>query len=255
MFFTKAALLAERPAEVLYRSAPTRSAEDELYARRHELFDTTSGWPDAAASLVWPNAPASLDMAVVSAAAEESPLVATALGIPDDVILLTRGPQGWRLGAGCVCFPTRWSLRRSAGRSLTEIHAPVPGLNAALGNRIETVLDRLRPTTPMWRINWSIVGDWNVRLEPGEPDQPLDDRHGVAGRCLRIEYQRLQRLPDTNAIVFSIRILRRRVDTVIHDGTAAALAESLSTMPADIAAYKADTSRYTDQIVAWLASN
>ncbi|HET7720793.1 MAG TPA: heme-dependent oxidative N-demethylase subunit alpha family protein, partial [Acidimicrobiales bacterium] len=42
--------------------------------------------------------------------AEPDPLAAAAMRVAEDLCLLTPGPDGWVLAAGCVCFPSYWRL-------------------------------------------------------------------------------------------------------------------------------------------------
>ncbi len=51
-----------------------------------------------------------------------------------DVLLLSPDADGeFRLRGGALCFPTAWALEDKIGRRMEVVHAPVPGLNQALG--------------------------------------------------------------------------------------------------------------------------
>ncbi|APG85826.1 NADH dehydrogenase [Sinorhizobium americanum CCGM7] len=67
------------------------------------------------------------------------PIVVAGSLIQDDLAILERKEGEWRLTAAYVAFPSSWSLREKFGRTLDEIHAPVPGFYsdpvAALRNR------------------------------------------------------------------------------------------------------------------------
>ncbi|MEZ5865467.1 MAG: DUF3445 domain-containing protein [Geminicoccaceae bacterium] len=45
-------------------------------------------------------------------------------------------PEGYRLVGAFVAFPSRWSLAEKIGRPMPAIHAPVPGLEAAIGGPV-----------------------------------------------------------------------------------------------------------------------
>ncbi|NBP25946.1 MAG: DUF3445 domain-containing protein, partial [Proteobacteria bacterium] len=74
-----------------------------------------------------------------------------------DLLLLRRDASGeFRLVAGAVCFPSAWDLREKIGHSVEAIHAGVPTLNATLGSRIHTFLDRLPTGQTFERDNWGL---------------------------------------------------------------------------------------------------
>jgi hypothetical protein len=160
--------------------------------------------------------------------------------------------------AACVCFPTRWRLTSKTGRSMGAIHGPVPRYASDLGAKADRFLDRLRVDHPVWRTNWTIDTDWGNRLEPDRPvlTDPTIDASNVAERlCLRLEYQTLRRFPGHDTILFTIRILRRPLASVLGDGTGAQLAAALNSMPDDVAAYKAGTVLYRREILDWLVDS
>src|SRR4030095_8360963 len=64
---------------------------------------------------------------------------------PDWLLLTPDGAGSFRLVAGCVCFPSSWSLEEKMGRPLEEIHGVVPGLNAQVGKPAAGVLSRMAP--------------------------------------------------------------------------------------------------------------
>ncbi len=169
--------------------------------------------------------------------------------------VIERDTAAWRLTAACVCFPTRWDLASKRGRSMAEIHAPVPRYARDLEQRTDTFFDRLRVERPVWRSNWTIDADWSNRLEPDErvPRDPSITAENVGSKlCLRVEYQTLRRLPNHDAILFTIRILRRPLSWVLDNGEGGGLAAALDAMPADVADYKAGSVRYHPEMTEWL---
>ncbi len=138
--------------------------------------------------------------------AEEQPLVAAARLVQEDLVLMRRGPQGWRLAAAVLCFPSSWSLAEKFGGSLDAIHAPVPGYAETLSARVARIFDALRVETPLWRLNWSIYPD--ADLHHPEPKTLLPDVAGdiAAHAFVRVERQTLRRLPMTGDVLFTIRI-------------------------------------------------
>lgn len=116
----------------------------------------------------------------------------------------------WRLVAASVCFPTRWDLRTKIGRSVGEIHAPVPSYDSQLAAPVDSFLDRLRPDRPVWRLNWNVLDDPRLH-QPSHDPPPAESVGGTADGdrvhwWLRVERQTLRQLPESGAIVFGIRV-------------------------------------------------
>lgn len=186
------------------------------------------------------------------APARRHPLDTAGLSVQEDLCLLEPDVGAWRLTAASVCFPTRWDLPSKLGRSLLEIHDPVPGYREQLGAQVDRFFDRMAPDAIAARLNWSVVGDGRRRLDPREPQAPL----GVPadpGRdlFLRVERQTLRRLVDHSAIVFGIRIHVWPLEEVVDDLPGPALADLVESMPLDVADYK-DLGALRPGLVEWL---
>lgn len=119
---------------------------------------------------------------------------------------LRDGDGDWILAAASVCFPTRWDLRTKIGRSVGEIHAPVPSYDPQLAAPVDAFLDRLRPDRPVWRLNWNVLDDPRLHQPSHDPPPagPADGHH--LKWWLRVERQTLRQLPESGAIVFGIRV-------------------------------------------------
>lgn len=157
---------------------------------------------------------------------------------PDLLFLAPDAAGVFRLVAGVLCFPTGWALEEKAGESIDFIHAPVPGLNPALGSPIRAFLGKLRPGIAFLRDNWGIAATDDLNLHPARalpgPARPV----ALDRLWLRVEHQMLTALPGGEGIVFAIRIANHRLDDVVRAGAGAGLKRALATMPEDLAAYK-----------------
>ncbi len=139
-----------------------------------------------------------------------SPIAIAGLLVQEDLVLMRKSSEGWKLVAASLCFPSAWNLRDKFKRPLSEIHAPVPGFNAGTRNAalIERMFDKLRVEQPVLRWNWSLHDD--MRLY--HPDSHAGgtrrfgdgDLHGHVN--LRLERQTLRKLPVSGDILFTIRI-------------------------------------------------
>ncbi|MCK0198387.1 DUF3445 domain-containing protein [Ancylobacter sp. 6x-1] len=189
---------------------------------------------------------------------DEPPLMTAARLVSDDLILMTPGPEGYRLTAAALCFPSAWSLAEKFGKSLDGIHAAVPGYPSKMARVMNRIFENLKVDQPVWRINWSIYPD-NELHHPESKERPRDWFGGaddVAPQAfVRVERQGLRRLPETGDILFNIRV---HVDPFTAfrrhpDGTslAAGLRDQILSLDPDQLAYKALT-EHRDQVVAAL---
>jgi len=144
-----------------------------------------------------------LELAATASRSER--LIACALTVPEDLCLLLRGSDGYRLVAACVCAPSYWRLPEKIGLNLNQIHQPVAGLNAALGPRMDEFFDRLPAGRLFSRRNW-LIHSSAERFQP-EPEQSSGQQAEDRTRTLvmRSETQTVRRL-STDVVVFTISV-------------------------------------------------
>jgi hypothetical protein len=157
-----------------------------------------------------------------------------------DLLLLRPDDAGnLRLLAGCVCFPSAWSLEEKMGRTLDFIHSVVPGLNEQIGNPIAGFLRRMAPDIAWLRANWGLSRSPELNQHPKRGLPRLDETVTAEEVWLRIEHQALVALPRTGGVLFGIRVLVHPLVEVRNDPVACAgLRRALQTMPEDMARYK-----------------
>lgn len=177
------------------------------------------------------------------------PLATASLLVQEDLVIMRRGEDGWRLAAASLCFPSSWSLTEKFSRPLAQIHVPVPGLGpgARMESLIERIFDQLKVEQPVARLNWSLQ-------ENAELHRPLahnarraraergGESAGEEGVFIRVERQTLRKLPHSGDILFTIRI---HVDPVAalaahpeRAAIAASFADQLPALDAAQAGYK-----------------
>jgi dimethylamine monooxygenase subunit A len=149
-------------------------------------------------------------------------LVAVSRVVSEDLVVMLPGPLdagGFVLGAASLCFPTRWLLADKIGRPLGVVHEPVPDLDPQIGHATARVFETLVPSRIVLRTNWSL-------LDRGELHQPsathamepknlevIDGESSPETRLwVRTERQTLRRLPQTGAVLFTIRVFQCRLD-------------------------------------------
>lgn len=171
------------------------------------------------------------------------PLQRAGLLVQDDLVIMRNGEDGWRIAAAFLAFPSSWRLSEKFGRSMDEVHAPVPGFeggsrNAGLINRM---FDNLSPDRIVVRWNWSV--NWSHALY--HPDaKSAEEKRGVPAEkaFIRVERQTLRKLPGSGDILFTIRIYLDPVTAILSQPNgaelAASMAEQLEAMSDDETAYK-----------------
>ncbi len=164
--------------------------------------------------------------------------------VPDDLVIMRRGDDGWRLAAASLCFPSSWSLAEKFTRTLDAVHAPVPGFAAGTRNAalIERMFDNLKVEMPVKRRNWSLYHDGELHHPTGHSVGAVEPGAAPSPLYLRRERQTLRKLPLTGDILFTIRILIDPLEDVaasedgalvLHD-----LADHVRAMTPEQLAYK-----------------
>lgn len=173
-----------------------------------------------------------------------------------DVVWLVPDAAGeHRVAGGVVCFPSSWALRDKLGRTLSETHRPVPGLNAALDRRIEIFLDRLVPGEAWLRENAGYSRSSERNQHPNQPHRSLDATVAPDEVWIRLEHQLLLKLPVSRTLLFGIRVEVVPLRLVTEDADAAArLTRLLRTMSPEAARYKG-VSEAREAIVSHLQGN
>ncbi|MCB1275906.1 heme-dependent oxidative N-demethylase subunit alpha family protein [Prosthecobacter sp.] len=158
---------------------------------------------------------------------------------PDWIVLSGDAERSHPVIGGAVIFPSSWALEDKIGRPLHAIHAPVPGLQSSMGSQISTFLTRLVPHVAWERENWGLSADPALNHHPANPIKRLDARATLDQTWLRLEQQFLTRLPDTNAILFGIRVTNHRLDHLAAmPELAPRITRALETMSDDFCHYK-----------------
>ncbi|MBZ9893752.1 DUF3445 domain-containing protein [Mesorhizobium sp. BR1-1-6] len=231
----KRRLYAEMPGRVFVEEDGTRDAQREvldlLEAHLPRVFPEThrraSGGVEVIAAAGNPEG----DFA-------KAPLVAASLLVQEDLILMRRGDDGWRLAAGSLCFPSSWSLLEKFGKPLQQIHAPVPGFGP--GTRPAELINRMfdgLQGQAVERYNWSIQsGDAlyhplsNVERIERAASRPsrFADGDANAHAFIRVERQTLRKLPVSGDILFTIRIHLDPLAALAHHPDRATLAPAFA---------------------------
>jgi len=173
-----------------------------LLARPQEVWRQAPG--------AGPAADEAAAMVCAEAGAPAGDLFAAAHLVSDDLVVMIRGGDGrWLTGAIVLSAPTFFSVDHAFGRALTALHAPVPD-GAALAARIGRVFDAVRPGQVLERFNWTL--QWgDARFTPDAAPLRAAAQAAPVSQApehlhVRVERQTIIKLPETGAVLFTIRV-------------------------------------------------
>ncbi|KPF46307.1 DUF3445 domain-containing protein [Rhizobium sp. AAP43] len=132
------------------------------------------------------------------------PLLRAGMLVQDDLVIMMKRETGWSIAAAHLSFPSSWRLAEKFDRPMEAVHEHVPGFEAGTRNAvmINRIFDNLLPGQPAERFNWSI--NWKEKLF--HPETGRNDTADPKDAVIRVERQTLTKLPESGAIVFTIRI-------------------------------------------------
>lgn len=128
----------------------------------------------------------------------------------DFCILQKHGDEHVMTGA-ILCFPASWSLSEKFMRPLVAIHEPVDSYDPNVARRVQRLFDGIQVGRPLWRFNALWYEDPDL-YQPRSASAPRQIRNRGNAQYLRSERQTLVRLPETQAVVFSIHTYVLPVD-------------------------------------------
>jgi heme-dependent oxidative N-demethylase alpha subunit-like protein len=163
--------------------------------------------------------------------------------VQEDLCLIEMSPEGPRLTASVLCFPSRWRLHEKLGLPLAEVHGKVPFYGDRLARPVDRFMSHVRPGHIAARLNWSVMDDPALFQPTGKWRTARDvtiTRQNAGDRLfLRVERQTLRRLPVSLAVMFGIRVhvypLAQAVDA---PEIACRLAAAVRALPEEMAHYK-----------------
>lgn len=121
--------------------------------------------------------------------------------VQEDFCILQKDGQEHVLTGAVLCFPSSWTLAEKLGKPLMRIHRPVAQYDDQMGARVQRLFDAIRPEQPLWRVNLLTYTDPSL-FQPRPESAPK--RTSANTEFLRSERQCLIKLPQTQAVVFSI---------------------------------------------------
>jgi hypothetical protein len=123
--------------------------------------------------------------------------------VQDDICLMEKRGDEHVLTGAVLCFPASWRLHEKIGHPLTHIHVPVKSYTDDIARRVQRLFDGVRPGRPIWRINALWYEDPSL-FQPRSEEEPRPLTEVGKTPYLRSERQVLWRLPDSDAVLFTI---------------------------------------------------
>ena len=120
--------------------------------------------------------------------------------IGEDLVVLSREDEEWKIVAGAVLFPSRWKLSEKIGKGMDAVHAPVPGYESALAPYMTATFDKIGVGRPVWRKNWSLHSTEDLHQPSSIHEQVLPEDY-----WWRTERQTLTRSQEGEFLYFTIR--------------------------------------------------
>ena len=158
------------------------------------------------------------------------PLLQLSYLIEEDFMLLDSVGGRQRITAASNAYSSSGRLAAAVGKDMAWAHEPVPQLTDKLGGKIERVLGSIHSATPCERFNWQITPLATLFFPHEDPHaanaaamheilSQLCRDPARAGELLwiRVERQTLMRLPDSNAVAFSLHTYSDPLSSVASD--------------------------------------
>jgi len=139
------------------------------------------------------------------------PLKKASLMVQEDLVLMLPRREEYFLGAASLCAPSNWSLEEKFKSSLIGLHAHVPTYEKKIGSRVNNLFNNLPNERIFQRFNWSIYENSKLfqpanRKSQIERSRTITEDNAGDRLFVRVERQTIRRLPETGAIVFTIRV-------------------------------------------------
>jgi len=131
---------------------------------------------------------------------------------------------------GIVAFPGFYYLSDKIGKSMSQVHQPVPEFNEKLLISVERTLKRFQSHEPFERSSWEMVDDWNLfrhNLVDQPEDSKLRDELHPKDYLFRIDHQTFRKLPRTRGIIFGVHPILKRLEEFKNDPLVPALLKTI----------------------------
>ncbi|CAF1909314.1 unnamed protein product [Rotaria magnacalcarata] len=186
------------------------------------------------------------------------PLEIAAYLVQEDLVIMQRDPteEIYHANALAVCFPSGWLPKSKFGLSLAAVHMPqVPFFQDKLRISMERYFLKLKEEKPVQRVNWTLqIGDNLCSIEIGDnQNETITKENAGQLMYLRCERQTLRRLPESDAILFTIKTYMTKIEDLCRKDAKMAkrLAGAVRNWPSEMIEYKG-ADQYKDGLLGYL---
>ncbi|KAA8901653.1 hypothetical protein TRICI_006018 [Trichomonascus ciferrii] len=180
----------------------------------------------------------------------------------DLLVLMKNDADGlYYLRGGTFGFPSGFDPAEKLNKPLAHIHAPVPGYKERLEKPMDVYFDRIRPGRWVERFNWNIqphdelyVPEANHADQDDQLDELKMEDLDFSRVYLRVERQCLTRLPNTQAVLFSIRTHLTPLTQLVREQCIHDLIPAIDALPPAMAQYKRRPA-WGNAVKQWICSN
>ncbi|GJJ08598.1 hypothetical protein Clacol_002817 [Clathrus columnatus] len=140
-------------------------------------------------------------------------LIAVSKLVQDDFLMARERSDGhvYFVG-GLVAFPGFYLLSEKIGKSIKEVHQPVPYFNEKLLLSVERTLKRFKPHEPFERTSWEIVDDRNLFFHNIASKFMIPEKLHPKDIFFRVDHQTFRKLPRSGGIIFGVRPILKRLE-------------------------------------------
>ena len=239
--------LAERSREVVYQELPGyRPAVEELVSRiaKHLSDFHQDKYAVTTDSITYLPKNLTIDLTASDV------LLKVAAIIGEDLVVLSREENEWKIVAGAVLFPSRWKLSEKIGKGMDAVHTPVPGFAEALAPYMTATFDKITADRPVWRKNWSLHSTPDLHQPTSIHTPATPDNY-----WWRTERQTLTRAVCGEFLYFTIRNRAEPLSWIKENPESAELfAQTLESLLPETIEYKGLVSDH-QKIIDYLRSN
>lgn len=178
-------------------------------------------------------------------------LLQIAANVEEDVVILLKDDpndheEEYKMRGSINGFPSGFDPMDSFDQPVSVIHGPVPSYATRLKLGMHRFFNRLEPKDMWYRTNWSIQTHknlFNLHSNHGRPGQTItalkmEEIDFEDGCFLRVERQVFTRMPESRAIIMTIRTYTTPLAQVKAEGHADELIRGIDGLPDELAFYK-----------------
>lgn len=123
-----------------------------------------------------------------------------ALQLQEDLAIQRIDEQTDWLAAAHVCFPSGWLPEDKIGKPLSEIHAPIPGMNLKNSRKLAETMCQ---TGPFERFVWGVKFSKDINGHPSRPQPQFDIKNPIT--WIKVERQITVPFSEHNAGLFVLK--------------------------------------------------